>query len=98
MQEEEQLGTKENEVFLDKNVVVQMYDGKLLYGVFRSFDQFNNITLENCWQRIFKKNMYYQKPLGLYMIRGENIILLGLSNINLSQFRRVDLQEIEAAN
>lgn len=97
--QEEVLGTRECEIFLDKNVVVQMYDGQLLYGVLRSFDQFNNITLENCLLRVFKNQMYYQKPLGLQMIRGENIIFFGITRLNIQEFQRVDsLEQLEDPN
>ncbi|KRH93427.1 Small Nuclear ribonucleoprotein splicing factor [Pseudoloma neurophilia] len=95
MEQNEPLGTKEYEDLLDQNIVVLMYDGDFLYGILRSFDQFNNITLENCVQRIFHKKQYFQKSLGLYMIRGENIVLLGLSNLNLRDFEKVDQKTIE---
>lgn len=56
--------------FMDKKVVITMYDGQLCVGIFRSFDQYNNITLENSY-------IGDEKMDKLYVVRGENIISIG---------------------
>ncbi len=43
----------------------------------RSFDQFCNIVLQDTVERHVVDQMYGDIPLGLYIIRGENIVLLG---------------------
>lgn len=83
-------GTRDNEMFLDKKVVVYMRDGKYLYGIFRSFDQFSNITLENAIERIFFENMFSERKVGLQIIRGESIVFIGIPKLDLSSFRKVD--------
>lgn len=83
-------GIHEYEDFLDQDIVVQMYNGQLLYGLLRSFDQFNNIALEKCVERVFQDGKYSEREIGLYMIRGENIVLLGLSHLDLSKYEHVE--------
>jgi len=46
-------------------------------GVLRSFDQFANLVLESTVERVFVGEQYGDIPLGLQLIRGENVVLLG---------------------
>lgn len=84
------IGTRDNEMFLDKKVVVHMRDGKYLYGTFRSFDQFGNITLESATERIFFENMFSERKVGLHIIRGESIVFVGIPKLDLSRFKKVE--------
>ncbi len=43
----------------------------------RSFDQFANLVLEGAVERIIVGTLYAEDPLGLYVVRGENVVLLG---------------------
>ena len=43
----------------------------------RSFDQFANVVLEEAVERVVVGKRYADVPLGLYVIRGENVVLLG---------------------
>ena len=43
----------------------------------RSFDQFANLVLEGAVERIISGSLYAEDPLGLYVVRGENVVLLG---------------------
>lgn len=45
--------------------------------VCRSFDQFANLVLEGAVERIIVGTLYAEDPLGLYVVRGENVVLLG---------------------
>lgn len=36
-----------------------------------------NFVVEDCVERIFVGNKYTEKPLGSFIVRGENVILLG---------------------
>jgi U6 snRNA-associated Sm-like protein LSm1 len=89
MREDLITGSRENEVFLDKKTVVLLRDGTYFYGTFRSFDQFNNITLEDTVERVFFENMFSDKKVGLYVIRGESIVLVGVPRSDLSSLKRV---------
>ncbi|KAL0486654.1 U6 snRNA-associated Sm-like protein [Acrasis kona] len=62
---------------LDKQVLVVLRDGKKLIGTLRSYDQFANMVLESTVERIVVGNQYSDLTLGLYMVRGENVILMG---------------------
>lgn len=62
---------------LDKKLLVQLRDGRKLLGILRSFDQFANLVLEHSIERIIVGDQYADIPLGLQLIRGENVVLLG---------------------
>ena len=62
---------------LDKRLLVVLRDGRQYIGILRSFDQFSNIVLEECVERVVVDSSYADVPLGLYVIRGENVVLLG---------------------
>lgn len=62
---------------LDKRLVVVLRDGRKFVGVLRSFDQFANIVLQKTVERIWVGNKYAEKPLGVFLIRGENVVLVG---------------------
>ena len=62
---------------LDKRLLVQLRDGRKIVGVLRSFDQFANLVLEDATERVIVGNLFCEIPMGLYIIRGENVVLLG---------------------
>ncbi|CDJ35711.1 U6 snRNA-associated Sm-like protein LSm1, putative [Eimeria mitis] len=62
---------------LDKKVLVILRDGKNLIGILRSFDQYGNLMLEGCVQRIIVNTFYNDIYQGVMIIRGENILLFG---------------------
>ncbi|CAK0780734.1 hypothetical protein CVIRNUC_005156 [Coccomyxa viridis] len=62
---------------LDKRLLVQLRDGRKIVGTLRSFDQFANLVLEGAVERIISGSLYAEDPLGLYVVRGENVVLLG---------------------
>jgi U6 snRNA-associated Sm-like protein LSm1 len=62
---------------LDKKLLVILRDGRKLVGILRSFDQFANVVLEQAIERIMVGELYCDLPLGLYIIRGENVVLIG---------------------
>jgi U6 snRNA-associated Sm-like protein LSm1 len=62
---------------LDKRVMIVLRDGKKLIGMLRSYDQFANMVLESTVERIVVGDQFGDLPLGLYMVRGENVVLMG---------------------
>lgn len=62
---------------LDKKLLVQLRDGRKIIGFLRSFDQFANLVLETAVERIVVGSLYAEVQLGLYVVRGENVVLLG---------------------
>ncbi|KAG1675445.1 hypothetical protein FOA52_001744 [Chlamydomonas sp. UWO 241] len=62
---------------LDKRLLVQLRDGRKILGFLRSFDQFANLVLDSATERIIVGDSYCDCPLGLQLIRGENVVLMG---------------------
>lgn len=66
---------------LDKKVLILLRDGRHLVGIMRSFDQFSNVVLTETFERrvvVSTKGSHYGDiPLGLYVVRGDAVVLLG---------------------
>ena len=56
---------------------MHLRDGRKIIGIMRSFDQFANIVLEDACERVIQGKRFADVPLGLYVIRGDNVVLLG---------------------
>lgn len=63
--------------YLDRKILVLLRDGRKLIGTLCSFDQFANAVLEGACERVIVGDLYCDIPLGLYVIRGENVVLIG---------------------
>jgi len=61
----------------DKKLVLVLRDGRKLIGVLRSWDQFANLVLQDTVERLYAGNLYADLPRGIYLVRGENVLLLG---------------------
>lgn len=48
-----------------------------MYGWLRSYDQFANLVLQDTIERIFIDDKYGDIEKGVYLVRGENVVLLG---------------------
>lgn len=62
---------------LDKLVLVCLRDGRNFFGWLRSFDQYANLILDNTVERLSLGDRYADVPVGIFIIRGENVMLLG---------------------
>lgn len=62
---------------IDKRILIILRDGRHLVGTLRSFDHFMNLILENTCERVIMKGKYADVELGLYIVRGDTIVLLG---------------------
>lgn len=62
---------------VDKRLLVVLRDGRTLIGFLRSIDQFANLVLHRTIERIHVGQEYGDIPKGIYVIRGENVVLLG---------------------
>ncbi|KAK4984559.1 hypothetical protein LTR50_006523 [Elasticomyces elasticus] len=83
----------------DKKLMVALRDGKKLIGVMRSFDQFGNIVLQDTIERIFVKDLYADIDRGIFLIRGENILLLGEIDLDKDDyipppFKKAPVEEV----
>lgn len=57
--------------------MVLLRDGRTLIGYLRSVDQFANLVLHRTIERIHVGNEYGDIQRGVFIIRGENVVLLG---------------------
>jgi len=85
---------------LDKTLMLQLRDRRILIGTMRSFDQFGNIVVENARERIIVGKQFGEKPIGLHIVRGENVVLFGElkeDDYVTKTLQRVSAAEIETA-
>ncbi|QSS61152.1 small nuclear ribonucleoprotein [Histoplasma capsulatum] len=61
----------------DKKLVLVLRDGRKLIGVLRSWDQFANLVLQGTVERLYAGNLFADIQRGIYLVRGENVLLLG---------------------
>ncbi|KAI5819742.1 hypothetical protein BZA77DRAFT_142456 [Pyronema omphalodes] len=61
----------------DKKLMIALRDGRKLIGVLRAWDQYANLVLQNTIERIYTDEMYADVPRGVFIVRGENVLLLG---------------------
>lgn len=87
---------------VDRKIFVLLRDGKLLFGVLRTFDQYANLILQHCKERIYlpETNEYAEEDKGIYMIRGENVVMLGEVDIDredqpLEQMKQISFKDAE---
>lgn len=82
---------------LDKRLMVLLRDGRTLIGYLRSVDQFANLVLHRCIERIHVGSDYGDIPRGVFIVRGENVVLLGEideDKESKSSLKEVSLEEI----
>ncbi|EJF66660.1 Sm-like ribonucleo protein [Dichomitus squalens] len=80
---------------VDRKMLVVLRDGRKLQGVLRSYDQFANLVLEDTVERIYHQDVFAEVWRGLFLIRGENVVLLG--EIDLDQEDEIPLRQVEWA-
>ncbi|KAJ6427149.1 hypothetical protein OIU84_022703 [Salix udensis] len=93
-----------------KKLLVLLRDGRKLMGLLRSFDQFANAVLEGACERVIVGDLYCDIHLGLYVIRGENVVLIGeldleredlpphMTRVSEAEIRRAQKAEREATD
>ncbi|KAK1313640.1 hypothetical protein QJS10_CPA06g02522 [Acorus calamus] len=86
---------------IEEKLLVLLRDGRKLLGILRSFDQFANAVLESACERVIVGDLYCDIPLGLYVIRGENVVLIGELDLEKEELpahmTRVSAAEIKRA-
>ncbi|KAJ2502663.1 U4/U6-U5 snRNP complex subunit lsm8 [Coemansia sp. RSA 1972] len=65
--------------YVNQKVSVIMNDGRIVVGTLRGLDQTTNIIMQGSQERIFSEDEGVEVvDLGLYLIRGDNIAVIGL--------------------
>merc|ERR1712051_860965 len=77
---------------IDKKLMVLLRDGRTLIGYLRSVDQFANLVLHRTIERIHVGSEYGDIPRGIFIVRGENVVLLG--EIDDEKEANMNLEEI----
>ncbi|OBT74035.1 hypothetical protein VF21_07822 [Pseudogymnoascus sp. 05NY08] len=88
----------------DKKLMVALRDGRKLIGVLRSWDQFANLVLQSTSERLFTHSpplQFADVPQGTFLVRGENVLLLGEVDLDKDDdvpvgFQRGDVEEVQA--
>ncbi|KAL7076937.1 hypothetical protein ACQ4LE_004134 [Meloidogyne hapla] len=92
---------------LDKKLVVVLRDGKTLIGYLRTLDQFANLVLHETLERIHVDNYYGDISRGIFLIRGENVVLAGeidetqknpLIKVSIEEILRLQAEKLEEKN
>jgi len=82
---------------LDKKLLVVLRDGRTLIGELMSVDQFANLVLKDTIERIHVGQEYGDIERGVFIVRGENVVLLGevdTEKEESSTLRKVSMEDI----
>ncbi|KAK9726875.1 hypothetical protein RND81_05G242900 [Saponaria officinalis] len=97
-------------LFCAGKILVLLRDGRKLMGTLCSFDQFANAVLEGACERVIVGELYCDIPLGLYVIRGENVVLIGeldsekedlpphMTRVSIPEIRKAQRAERDASD
>mmetsp|Transcript_21282 Transcript_21282/g.59160 ORF Transcript_21282/g.59160 Transcript_21282/m.59160 type:complete len:99 (-) Transcript_21282:384-680(-) len=81
---------------VDTTISVITNDGRNIIGILRGYDQTNNLIIDECHERVYSTKVgVEQLVLGLYIIRGDNVAVVGELDEELDA--QVDLSAIRAA-
>ncbi|KAH8153894.1 uncharacterized protein LAJ45_01661 [Morchella importuna] len=83
----------------DKKLLVALRDGRKLIGVLRSWDQVSNLVLQSTVERLYVNDSYCDIPRGVFIVRGENVLLLGEIDLDREDdipFRQASVEEVFA--
>jgi len=69
-------------------------DGRNIIGTLRGSDQSTNVILENCFERVYSPSGTEIVHLGLYVIRGDNIAVIG--EIDQEADEKIDFSQVRA--
>eukprot|EP00041_Stephanoeca_diplocostata_P000948 m.18013 g.18013 ORF g.18013 m.18013 type:complete len:99 (+) comp11361_c0_seq1:161-457(+) len=88
-------GSNGMEGFIGKVVSVVTQDGRLIVGTLKGHDQYSNLIINNCHERVFSSDLGVESvPLGLYIIRGDNIAIVGEIDEEIDS--EIDLDAVRA--
>ncbi|BFY99053.1 hypothetical protein BsWGS_02093 [Bradybaena similaris] len=77
---------------IDKKLLVVLRDGRTLIGYLRTIDQFANLVLHRTIERIHVGKKYGDIPRGIFIIRGENVVLLG--EVDVENENKLPLEQV----
>ncbi|KAH3687883.1 hypothetical protein WICPIJ_001136 [Wickerhamomyces pijperi] len=84
--------------YVDRKICATLTDGRHLFGVLRTFDQYGSVVIQDTTERIYGHNSttFAEKYLGTLLIRGENLLMLGDVDIDREDAPLEKLQRIDS--
>ncbi|XP_046841235.1 U6 snRNA-associated Sm-like protein LSm8 [Xenia sp. Carnegie-2017] len=89
------------ESYVGHTVAVVTQDGRMIVGLLKGFDQTINLILDESHERVFSSTSGVEQViLGLYIIRGDNIAVIGEidddtdSSLNMANIRADPLNPV----
>lgn len=86
---------------VDRKIFVLLRDGRNVFGILRTFDQFANLVLQDTLERIYlpkdnehASDRFGEAPRGVFMVRGENVVMLGELDIDREDDHLMQMQQI----
>jgi len=87
--------TSSLESFVNKVISVITGDGRNIVGTLKGFDQTINLILDDSQERVYSVDHGIEiVPLGLYIIRGDNVAIIGEIDDEID--KRLDFANIKA--
>ncbi|KAL7663909.1 U6 snRNA-associated Sm-like protein LSm1 [[Candida] zeylanoides] len=86
---------------VDRKIFVVLRDGRNVFGILRTFDQFANLVLQDTVERIYldgAPRRFAETYRGVFMIRGENVVMMGELDIDTEDDHLQEWRQIEFAN
>ncbi|KAA3682379.1 hypothetical protein P879_07384 [Paragonimus westermani] len=85
----------ELEAYVGRMVNVITSDGRTIVGTLKGFDNVINLVIKDSQERVFSPTDGVEHvPLGLFIIRGQNVALVGEVDEDLD--RRIDFSALRA--
>ncbi|KAF7977343.1 hypothetical protein HWV62_23476 [Athelia sp. TMB] len=64
--------------YVDRRVLLILQDGRAIVGIMAGFDQKSNVVLSDSKERVYSMEEGVEEvPLGLYLVKGDMIVLIG---------------------
>ena len=83
------------ENLIDFMVNVITNEGRVFTGILKSFDQSMNMIIKDCFEKVYSKEEGVKfVNMGLYMIRGDNVMIVSEVDENLE--KNIDYKEVKA--
>ncbi|KAL8559192.1 U4/U6-U5 snRNP complex subunit lsm8 [Nucella lapillus] len=83
------------ESYVNKTVSIVTADGRIIVGTLKGFDQTINLILDESHERVFSTSQGMEQViLGLYIVRGDNVVVIG--EVDDETDSRVDFDNIRA--
>ncbi|XP_076447751.1 U6 snRNA-associated Sm-like protein LSm8 [Babylonia areolata] len=83
------------ESYVNKTVSIVTADGRIIVGTLKGFDQTINLILDESHERVFSTSQGMEQViLGLYIVRGDNVAVIG--EVDDETDSRVDFDNIRA--